>query len=194
MENDLKTKLYKEARYLQIVIPYDKDDRMITFDDSVMIELECNDEFTPPMFNSEDKFLEYVIDLEKRKVLNWDYEDGYLRMQGKVRDSGTYTLLDADKKPLWQIRGYVPNKLIPPFDRGFGDYIELPVDADGSIESWPTTPDFSEFIEEGKEPIPIKTNKWHRAKEALWSVRRMKLNQEEMEWLIGKLMEVKANN
>jgi len=31
-------------------------------------------------------------------------------------------------------------------------------------------------------------------KEALWSVRRMKLNQEEMEWLIGKLMEVKANN
>ena len=173
MENDLKTKLYKEARYLQIVIPYDKDDRMITFDDSVMIELECNDEFTPPMFNSEDKLLEYVIDLEERKVLNWDYEDGYLRMQGKVRDSGTYTLLDADKKPLWQIRGYVPNKLIPPLDRGFGDYIELPVDADESIESWPTTPDFSEFIEEGKEPIPIKTNKWHRAKEALWSVRRM---------------------
>lgn len=56
-----------------------------------------------------------------------------------------------------------------------------------------TTPDFSGFIEEGKEPTPIKTNKWHRAKEALWSVRRMKLNQEEMEWLIEKLVEVKVH-
>ena len=62
MKNDLKEKIKKEARFLHIAIPYDKDDRMITFDDSVMIELECDDEFTPPMFNSEDKLLEYVID------------------------------------------------------------------------------------------------------------------------------------
>lgn len=187
MKNDLKEKLKKEARFLHIAIPYDKDDRMITFDDSVMIELECDDEFTPPMFNSEDKLLEYVIDLKERKVLNWDYEDGYLRMWGKVCDSGIYTLLDADNNPLWQIRGYVPNRLIPPFDKDFGDYIELSVEADGTIENWLTTPDFSEFIEEGKEPTPIKTNKWHRAKEALWNVRRMKLNKDEIEWLIEKL-------
>ena len=42
MKNDLKEKLKKEARFLHIAIPYDKDDRMITFDDSVMIELECD--------------------------------------------------------------------------------------------------------------------------------------------------------
>lgn len=194
MKYDLKENLKKEASFLHIAIPYDKDDRMITFDDSVMFELECDDEFTPPMFNSEDKLLEYVIDLKERKVLNWDYEDGYLRMWGKIRDSGIYTLLNADKKPLWQIRGYVPNRLIPPFDKGFGDYIELPIEADGTIENWPTTPDFSEFIEEGKEPTPIKTNKWYRAKEALWDVRRMKLNKEETEWLIEKLVDIKASN
>ena len=84
MKNDLKENLKKEARFLHITIPYDKDDRMITFDDSVMIELECDDEFTPPMFNSEDKLLEYVIDLKERKVLNWNYEDGYLRMEESV--------------------------------------------------------------------------------------------------------------
>ena len=42
MRNDLKENLKKEARFLHITIPYDKDDRMITFDDSVMIELECD--------------------------------------------------------------------------------------------------------------------------------------------------------
>lgn len=194
MKNDLKEKLKKEASFLHIAIPYDKDDRMITFDDSVMIELECDDEFTPPMFNSEDKLLEYVIDLKERKVLNWDYEEGYLRMYAKVRDSGTYTLLDKEKNPLWQIKGYVPNKLIPPFEKGYGDYIELSVEYDGSIEDWPIRPDFSDFIEEGKEPAPIKTNKWHRAKEALWNVRRMKLNKEETEWLIEKLVDIKASN
>lgn len=193
MKNELKNKLAKEASYLHIVIPYDKDNSTITFDDGVMIELECNEEFTPPMLNSEDMLLEYIIDLKERKVINWNYKEGYLRMQAKVRDSGTYTLLDAEKNPLWQIRGYVPNNLIPPFEKGYDDYIELSVEYDGTIEDWPITPDFSDFIEEGKEPTPIKTNKWYRAKEALWCVRRMKLNKEEMEWLINKLVEIKAN-
>lgn len=189
----MKNKLAKEAKYLHIAIPYDKNDQTITFDDGVMIELECDEKFTPPMLNSEDMLLEYIIDLKERKVINWNYEEGYLRMYAKVRDSGTYTLLDKEKNPLWQIRGYVPNNLIPPFEKGYGDYIELSVEYDGSIENWPIIPDFSDFIEEGKEPTPIKTNKWHRAEEALREVMRMKFNKEEMEWLIGKLVDIKEN-
>ena len=28
---------------------------------------------------------------------------------------------DADKKPIWQICGYVTNALLPPYEKGFGD-------------------------------------------------------------------------
>lgn len=47
------------ARFLHISIPYDKDDEfsMITFDDGVMTELECEDGFIPPMLNKETERL-----------------------------------------------------------------------------------------------------------------------------------------
>ena len=94
----------------------------------------------------------------------------------KVCDAGTYTLMDAEKKPLRQICGYVPNKLIPPLEKGFGDYIELAIEADGIVNGWPTAPDLSEFIEEDHAPKPAKTNKWHRAEKALLRVKDQHLN------------------
>ena len=187
MDNSLKNKLKQDSRYLQISIPYDKEDKLIRFDDGVMTELECDEEFTPPMLNAEDQLLEFVIDLKEGKMLNWNYEGGYLRMWAKVCDSGSYTLLDSEKKPIWQIRGYVPNKLIPPFENGYGDYIELAIEADGTVVDWPTKPDLSDFVSDGRSPEPIKTNKFHRAEEAYWHVRGMKLSKEEIEWLVEKL-------
>ncbi len=187
MDNNLNNKLKQDSRYLQISIPYDKEDDLIRFDDGVMTELECDEEFTPPMLNAENQLLEFVIDLKEGKMLNWNYEGGYLRMWAKVCDGGTYTLLDSEKKPIWQIRGYVPNKLIPPYENGYGDYIELAIEADGTVVGWPTKPDFSDFVSDGRSPEPIKTNKWHRAEEAYWHVRGMKLSKEEVEWLVGKL-------
>lgn len=180
--------LEEKARYILISIPYDKDDELITFDDGVMTELECEEDFTPPMLNAETQMLEMVIDLKEHKVIDWQYKDGYLHLQAKVCDSGTYTLLDADKKPLWQIDGYVPNKLIPPLDGGFGDYIDLPIEADGNVIGWPESSNLSEFIENGQIPEPVKTNKWHRAEDAYYDVMRHKLNQEEMIWLVQRLM------
>lgn len=187
MTDNLIEKLNAEAKYLQICLPYDKDDELITFDDGLMTELESDDDFTPPMLNTEDLLLEVVVDLENRRVLNWNYEEGYLRMWGKVCDAGTYTLLDKDRTPLWQIDGYVPNKLIPPFEKGFGDYIELAIDSDGIIRDWPSNPDFSEFVENGQTPQPVKTNKWHRAESALWHVNSENLTKEELAWLIEVL-------
>ena len=188
MDTEIRSKLEREARFLHIAIPYDKDDELITFDDGLMTELECDEEFVPPMLNAEDQLLEFLIDLKERKAVGWNYEDGYLRQWAKVCDAGTYTLMDAEKKPLCQICGYVPNKLIPPLEKGFGDYIELAIEANGIINGWPTTPDFSEFIEEGQAPKPVKTNKWHRAKEALWRVRDLHLNKEETTWLVEQLL------
>ena len=101
-ERALEGKLKENARYLHISIPYDKDEDggLITFDDGMMTELECDEDFTPPMLNEEDQRLEVVVDLKERKVIGWNPEEGYLRMWAKVRDSGTYTLLDDEKKPL----------------------------------------------------------------------------------------------
>ena len=187
MTDNLIEKLNAEAKYLQICLPYDKDDHLITFDDGMMAELECEEDFTPPMLNTDDLLLVVVVDLENRKVLDWNYEEGYLRMWAKVCDGGSYTLLDKDKNPLWQIDGYVPNKLIPPFEKGFGDYIELAIESDGTIRDWPATPDFSEFVENGQTPQPVKTNKWHRAERALMHVDNENLTKEEIAWLIEEL-------
>ena len=187
----LEGKLKNAARYLHISIPYDKDEDsgQITFDDGLMTELECDEDFTPPMLNEENQRLEVVIDLKERRVIDWTPEEGgYLRMLAKVCDSGTYTLLDEEKKPLWQIDGYVPNAMIPPYDNGFGDYLELAVEHDGSLPQWQTDPDLSDFLENGQEPKPIKTNKWHRAEDAYYDVMRHHLNQQEMIWLLQRLL------
>lgn len=177
--------LSTQACYLHISIPYDKENDLITFDNGIMTELEIDDDFTPPMLNKET--LEFMIDLKNGKMQDWNEEYGYLRMWAKVRDNGTYTLLDADNKPISQICGYVPNKLIPPYEKGYGDYIEIAINADGTIVDWRPNPDLSEFEQEGKTPEPIKTNKWHRAEEALWHIKCMKLNDEEIEWLVREL-------
>ena len=180
-------KLNEEARYIRISIPYYKEEGLINFDDGLMTELECDDDFTPPMLNEETLLLEYVIDLKTSKVVNYKYEDGYLRMWAKVRDSGIYTLLGSEKNPLWQICGHVPSKLIPPFEKGWGDYIELAVDGDGTVVGWPKSPEYSDFVKNGQEPKPVESNRWYRAKSALLSVHSKRLDREETLWLIEEL-------
>lgn len=179
--------LESEARYLRMSLPYDEDEHLISFDDGVMTEMECDEDFTPPMLNADTKMLDFIVDLKERRVLDWNYEDGYLRMWAKVCDGGTYTLLDKDKNPIWQIRGYVPSKLIPPFEKGWGDYIELAVEADGTIADWPQHPDLSDFVEDGNSPKPIGTNKWCRAENALTYIRSKNLSPDELNWLIEAL-------
>jgi hypothetical protein len=98
-------------------------------------------------------------------------------------------LLDAEKKPIWQIKGYVPNKLLPPYEKGWGDYLEIIITSDGSLQEWRTPLDFTDFIKDGREPKPVQTNKWYRAKRALWHIRGCHLNEEEMTWLIEHLKE-----
>ena len=54
-----------------------------------------------------------IVDLKTQKLLNWKLEYGTLYLQAKICDSGTYFLLDKDKKAICRIAGYVPNGLIP---------------------------------------------------------------------------------
>ena len=150
----LENKMHSEARYLQISIPYDEDEGLglINFDNGIETELQCEEGFVPPMYDSKRRTLEVTVDLKYRRVLNWDEEKGYIHMWAKLCDSGIYTLLDKEKRPLYQKKGYVPNALIPPYERGFGDYMSLAIRPDGSLPEWRKELDFSDFLEIGKEP------------------------------------------
>lgn len=190
MSNTLKEKLENEVRFLRISIPYDKRNNyeLISFDDGLMSELECDESFVPPMYDEKTKLLEFWVDLRERKVKGWDESNGYLRIWAKVRDEGTYTLYDTDMKPLWQIQGYVPNALIPPYDMGFGDYLELTIETDGTLPQWQETSDFSDFLVSGWEPGPVMSYRWNHAATAYYDVLGYKLDKEEVVWLVQRLM------
>lgn len=78
--------------------------------------------------------------MKTHKLLNSKPEYGNLYLQAKVCDSGTYFLLDKDKKTICKIADYVPNSLIPEVD-GCGDYIRLRINEDDMI-NWFEEPDF----------------------------------------------------
>ena len=190
MSTTLKEKLENEARFLRISIPYDKRDKytMVSFDDGIMSELECDESFVPPMYDESTKLLEFWIDLRERKLKGWDESNGYLHVWAKVRDEGAYTLYDTDMKPLWQIQGYVPSALIPPYDMGFGDYLELTIEADGTLPQWHEKSDFSDFLVSGREPGPVMSYRWNHAATAYYDVLGYKLDKEEVIWLVQRLM------
>ena len=72
-EQALERKLHQETRYLHISIPYGEDEgnELITFDDGLATELQCETDFVPPMFNNENRTLEVMVDLAEHKVLGW---------------------------------------------------------------------------------------------------------------------------
>ena len=111
-----------------------------------------------------------------------------MHVWAKVRDEGTYTLYDNEMKPLWQIQGYVPNALIPPYDMGFDDYLELTIEADGTLPEWQKALDFSDFLVRGRAPGPVMSYKWNHAATAYYDILSYKLDKEEVIWLVQRLM------
>ena len=162
-KHSLESKLKNKVRYLMISIPYDVEDGLgiIAFDDGMETDLQSKDGFLPPMFNGKNLTLEVIVDLQERKVVDWNDNNGYIHMWAKLCDSGVYTLLDSDKNPLWQIAGYVPNALVPPYERGFGDYLELTIESDGNLPDWRDEIDFRDFINEGQSVLKKQDGKSH---------------------------------
>ncbi len=152
-----------------------------------MNELESDKEYVPTMLNNEDERLEIPVDLKELKVVDWNENNGFIHIWSKVCDEGVYTLLDADRKPIWQIYGYVPNKLIPPYEKGYGNYLEMKIEKDGSLHQWKETSDFSDFIKYGHEPKTIKNNKWQYVVRAYFDILSHQLNKKELIWLVQKL-------
>ena len=127
------------AHYLMIYFPYNEE--MCSYTDAWMGELYEN---KYPLVAK--GVWSGIINLKTHKLLNWKLEYVDLYLQAKICDSGTYFLLDKDKKAICKIADYVPNGLIPDSD-DCGDYIRLRINSDGTIENWPENPDYSDFIE-----------------------------------------------
>ena len=175
-------KLQKEAHFLRISIPYDSREEycLLEFSNSEEGELEKKDNHTIPMLDRKNFIFNLEIDLKGCRVQDWKPEYGYWRIWGKVKNYGTYTLLDSNKQPLWQIHGFVPCKLVPPFEKGWGDYLDIRVNSDGNIEDWPQTPDYTDFTEHGKHPEAIRSNCWHQVRKAIYSLSSLQLDTNEL--------------
>lgn len=75
-----------------------------------------------------------VIDLATGIIEGWP-EGTTADIHYKVCDAGRYTLLDANRKPVKTIDGYVP-AIMWPGGEGYGDYIIMKIDGAGKIEKW----------------------------------------------------------
>lgn len=75
-----------------------------------------------------------IIDLETGKIEDWP-QGTVASIHYKVCDDGGYALLDANKKQVAAIDGYVIDMMCPE-GNGFGDYVIMHVGADGTIENW----------------------------------------------------------
>ena len=145
-----KQSLNEVAHYLMIYFPYNEE--MCNYANDWLGELYENEY---PLVSK--GIWSGIINLKTHKLLNWKPEYGSWYLQAKVCDSGTYFLLDKDKKTICKIADYVPNGLIPEVD-DCGDYIRLRINEDGTIENWFEVPDFSDFMEDSEVVEKINTS------------------------------------
>lgn len=156
MNAELKKIIETQSRYIHISIPYYEDDYTYSFEDSDDID-------RPLPLVTEDEKWEVTIDLKEHTLLEWKPEYGFCHVFAKVRDEGIYTLLNKDKDIICRLKGYVPNKVVPPKD-GYDDYIGFDIEENGSVIGWYDTYDFSDFVENGKiinpeDMMPITSSK-----------------------------------
>lgn len=82
-----------------------------------------------------------LIDIEAGVIIDWP-KGTTADVHYKVCDAGVYSLLDADRKEVKQIDGYVPSIMCPE-GNGYGDYVIMKIDGDGKIANF--VADLSDF-------------------------------------------------
>ena len=107
----------EQAQYIHISFPFREELCSYTFP----FKYEKDEEQLPLVTLG---YWQGTVDLETHKLLEWEPNFGECYFQAKVCDTGTYTLLDTEKKPICILKGYVPNGVIPP-ENGAGDYIHF---------------------------------------------------------------------
>lgn len=136
MKIEVNKKKAVEVRYLQAEcgVRYWEDAEVNGDEDSdgVLIPCRVKETWSP------------VIDLENGTIENWP-KGVTASVHYKVCDDGIYRLLDADRKKIKEIDGYVP-KIMSPGGSGYGDYVIMTIDANGKIDNWSV--DLEEFEDE----------------------------------------------
>lgn len=86
----------------------------------------------------EDKFdtVEVMIDVDNKKVVDWNETAGEVSIFAKVRDEGVYKFYDKDGNIIQTIE----DKYVPDFlqvnENGYGDYLNLTISKNGVIENF----------------------------------------------------------
>ena len=75
-----------------------------------------------------------TIDIENGVIINWP-KGVKARIFYKVCDDFICTISDENDNEVLQYNGYVPNFMALE-DEGFGDYIDMVVDGNGTIKGW----------------------------------------------------------
>ena len=75
-----------------------------------------------------------IIDIKEGVITNWR-KGVTAHAYYKICDDGTYSLLDAEKKVLYEVDSYVPS-ILAIEDSGFGDYVDMVIDENGKIKDW----------------------------------------------------------
>lgn len=126
MKATIKVKKEIELKYIELQVSVKYDDEDMPFD----FPFRNGDSWNP------------LIDLDKGKIIDYEYPEKF-DLHMKVTDSGSYYLMDKNKEVLLKIEeDYVPNSLIP---GSYGDYIEMNILPDGTIENWPSKPSIKDF-------------------------------------------------
>lgn len=88
-----------------------------------------------------------TVNIDTGKIEDWPQGKSG-RVEMKVCDEGTYRLLSNGKVITSLENEYVPHGVVP---GEYGDYVDLQIDATGTITNWPKTPDVSRFFDGDEE-------------------------------------------
>ena len=138
-----------EAKFLKVKagVRYPEDSEFIgvnTYDDGNTYNNYISDDDENPkmpfMEVENDKYghksfyWQPTIDLETGTIINWP-KGIKARVFYKVCDDFSCTVYDENDNEVLQYKGYVP-EFMALEDEGFGDYIDMVVDGNGTIKGW----------------------------------------------------------
>ena len=127
MQIEITEVVKKEVSYL-------KAECGVRYWDDAEVNGQQDDETSPRMpFASPDAW-NVLIELDSGRIVDWP-QGTTASVHYKVCDDGRYALLDADKREVVSISGYVPEMMCPK-DNGYGDYVIMDIGADGTIADW----------------------------------------------------------
>ena len=173
---------YKIPEYVRITLPY------AGFED--LFRVECGGGVVDDpyevrklaMYNQEDEQFDFTVNLKTGSLNNWIYAVDF-RIQAKMQDRATYTLMDEDMAPIVQISGCVPTGLVPQSSGCDIDSVDFIIDEDGVIADWPLEPDLSMFSVEGIIPDDFGVGKWNLASRILCDINNANLSDRQLNWI-----------